>query len=148
MIIADAEKNYELLYLTWPTNYFAYQAKLMAGRAAMGRQGYSDAINYFTQLTKDTNCPANVAVQALFGYGGVLMQEPSPYTNNPTANFDQARRVFEVICQTYPQSEQAALAWGEIGDCYLQLTNYDKAIVAYAQVTNSAKPGRCQSRSV
>ncbi len=134
----DAEKNYELLYLKWPTNYLAYEAKLMAGRAAMGRQGYSDAINYFTTLTSDTNCPANLYVQALFAYGGALMLEPSSDTNNALANFEQAVQVFKVVCQSYPQSEQAALAWGEIGDCDLQLTNYDDATNAYAQVTNSA----------
>ena len=134
---ADAEKNYELLFQTWPTNYLAYQAKLMAGRAAMGRYSYSDARDYFTQLTADTNCPANVFIQALFGRGGALMLEPSPDTNNPVANFGQAIQVFQVICQSYPTNEQAALAWGEIGDCYLQLTNYDAATAAYAQVTNS-----------
>jgi len=140
----DAEKNYELLFQTWPTNYLAYEAKLMAGRAAMGRFGYSDAIQYFISLTSDTNCPPGLALQALFAYGGALMQEPSQNTNNPVANFDQARRVFEAICQTYPQSEQAALAWGEIGDCYLQLAGqpqgehfYDDATNAYAQVISS-----------
>ena len=140
----DAEKNYELLFQNWPTNYLAYQAKLMAGRAAMGRQGYTDAIDYFTQLTSDTNCPPNVYLQALFAYGDALMLEPSQETNNPVANFEQAIQVYKAIVQSYPQSEQAALAWGEIGDCYLQLAGqpqdahfYDDATNAYAQVINS-----------
>jgi hypothetical protein len=42
-----------------------------------------------------------------------------------------------LICQTYPSSEQAALAQGEIGNCYLQLTNYVAATNAYAQVIAS-----------
>ena len=63
--------------------------------------------------------------------------QKEPDTNSPLANFDQAIPVFKAICKSYPESEQAALAWGEIGDCYLQLTNYDAATGAYAQVTNS-----------
>ena len=134
----NAERNYKNVFQNWPTNNLAYPAKMMAGRAAMGRFGYSDAIDYFTSLTSDTNCPPDLDAQALFAYGGALMQKESD-TNSPLANFDQAIRVFKAICQSYPESEQAALAWGEIGDCYLQLTNYDAATGAYAQVTNSPK---------
>ena len=141
---ADAEKNYELLFQTWPTNYLAYQAKLMAGRAAMGRQGYSDAIDYFTQLTSDTNCPPDVYLPALFAYGDALKLEPSQDTNDPVANFEQAIQVYKAIVQSYPQSEQAALAWGGMGDCYLQLAGqpqgahfYEDATNAYVQVINS-----------
>ena len=140
----DAEKNYELLFQNWPNSSLADQAKLMAGRAAMGRFGYSDAIQYFISLTSDTNCPPGLALQALFAYGSALMQMPSSETNNPLANFEQAIGVFKAIGQSYPQSEQAALAWGEIGDCYLQLAGrpqgahfYDDATNAYAQVINS-----------
>jgi TolA-binding protein len=133
----NAERNYKYVFQNWPESSLAYPAKMMAGRAAMGRFGYSDAIDYFTTLTSDTNCPPDLDAQALFAYGGALMQKESSDTNNPLANFDQAVRVFKAICQSYPGSEQAALAWGEIGDCYLQLTNYDAATGAYAQVTNS-----------
>jgi tetratricopeptide (TPR) repeat protein len=37
----------------------------------------------------------------------------------------------------YPTNEPGALAWFYLGDCYLQLTNYDAATNAYAQVFNS-----------
>jgi TolA-binding protein len=145
----DAERNYELLFHNWPNSgRLAYEAKLMAGRAAMGRQGYSDAIQYFTSLTSDTNCPPEVLVQALFAYGGALMQGPSQDTNDPLDNFGQAIQVFKAIGQTYPQTEQAALAWGMIGDCYLQLAGqpqgahfYGDATNAYAQVINSSLAG-------
>ena len=140
----DAEKNYELLFQNWPDSSLADQAKLMAGRAAMGRFGYSDAIQYFISLTSDTNCPPGLALEALFAYGGALMQMPSSDTNNPLANFEKAIQVFKAISQTYPQSEQAALAWGEIGDCYLQLAGqpqgahyYDDATNAYVEVISS-----------
>jgi TolA-binding protein len=142
----DAEKNYKLLFQNWPNSRLAYAACVMAGRAALARQGYSDAIGYFTTLTSDTNCPPEVVVQALFGYGGALMlKPPDDPTNDPLANFAQAVQVFQAITQNYPQTAQAALAWGEMGDCYLQLAGqprgaqfYDYATNVYAQVINSS----------
>lgn len=137
----EAERNYEYVFQNWPTNFLAYPAKMMAGRAAMGRGSYQDATNYFTSLTLDTNCPSDLYAQALFAYGGALVQMPSSDTNNPLANFAQAIPVLQTISQTYPNSEQAALAQGEIGKCYIQLTNYDAATNAFAQVINSTNTG-------
>lgn len=136
---ANAEKNYEMVFQNWPNSELAYPAKLMAGRAAMGRQGYEDAKYYFLMLTSDTNCPPQLDAQAMFAYGDVLMQQPSSDTNNPLANFKSAIPYFQLICQQYAGSEQAALAYGEIGDCYLQLATqaphfYDDATNAYSQV--------------
>jgi len=140
----NAEKNYQLLFQNWPASKLAYPARMMAGRAAMGRLGYSDAIQYFISLTSDTNCPPDLDAQALFAYGGALMHVESSDTNNPLANFGQAIQVFKAIGQSYPQSYEAALAWGEMGDCYLQLAGqpqgthfYSDATNAYAQVINS-----------
>jgi TolA-binding protein len=149
----DAERNYQLLFQKWPASSLAYPARMMAGRAAMGRLGYSDAIQYFMSLTSDTNCPPDLDAQALFAYGSALMHMESTDTNNPLANFKLAIQVFEAIGQSYPQSEQAALAWGEVGDCYLQLAGqpqgarfYDDATNAYAQVIN-APPASAGARS-
>ena len=135
----DAEKNYQSIFqnTNWQGSPLIYQARMMAGRAAVGRLGYSDAINYFTSLTGDTNCPPDLSAQALFAYGGALMQKNSSDTNNPLANFQLATNVFGQIVQMYPTNELSALAWGEIGDCDLQLTNFDAATNAYAQVVNS-----------
>jgi len=140
----EAERNYKLLYqnTNWqgfPLVYtnLAYQARLMAGRAAVGLSSYKDAIEHFTSLTSDTNCPADLNAQALFAYGSVLMQKESDDTNHPLANYQKAADVFSSICQLYPTNESGALAWNEIGDCDLQLTNYDGATNAYAQVIAS-----------
>ena len=135
---AEAERNYEYVFQNWPSSTnLAYPAKIMAGRAAMGRGSYQDAISYFTSLTADTNCPADYDAQALFAYGDALSLMESTNINDSLANFKQAIVLFKFICQTYPTNEQAMLAQGEIGDCYLQLTNYDAATNAYAQVINS-----------
>ena len=136
----DAERNYEYVFQNWPESQLAYPAKIMAGRAAMGRGSYEDATNYFTSLTDDTNCPPDYDAQALFAYGDALVQMPSPDTNNPLANFNLAVAVFKTICQKYPANGFGARAWGETGDCYYQLGDYVSATNAYSQVyfnTNS-----------
>ncbi len=135
----NAEKNYKFIYQNFaPTNDLAYPARMMAGHAAVARQGYSDAIrDYFLKLEEDTNCPMELRVQATFAHGTALMRMESTDTNNPLANFQRATNVFSQICQLPSTNEFAALAWGEIGDCDLQLANYDEATNAYAQVVNS-----------
>jgi TolA-binding protein len=143
----NAEENYQLVFQYWPNSSLAYPAILMAGRSAMGRQGYEDAKDYFLKLMGETNAPPqldpqnwySLDAQAWFYYGDVLMDEPSSDTNNPLANFKQAIPYFEYVCKQYTGSEQAALAWGEIGDCYLQLATqssqyYSDATNAYQQV--------------
>lgn len=139
---ADAEKNYELVFQKWPASEPAYPARLMAGRSAMARLGYSDAIRYFTGLMADTNCPVDLRVQATFAEGDVLMRMDSTDTNNPLANFQSAAKVFSQIAPLDPANESAVLlAECKIGDCDLQLANYDAATNAYARVfenTNAA----------
>jgi tetratricopeptide (TPR) repeat protein len=139
---ADAEKNYELVYQNFsPTNELAYPARIMAGRAAVGRQDYNGAIyNYFIKVEGDTNCPMNLRVQAAFAHGDALMLMDSAKTNDPLANFSAATNVFASIIQLNPTNESAALAWLEMGKCELQLTNYDAATNAYAQVLSTNSP--------
>jgi len=148
----DAERNYQALYqnTNWqefPLVYtnLAYRARLMAGRAAMGRQGYNDAINHFKELTSDTNCPPDLNGQALFAYGGALMFLDAPDTN-ALANFQLATNVFSQIC---PTNELGALAGLEIGDCNLQMGALAAATNAYARVLNSSFAdisARCQAQ--
>jgi TolA-binding protein len=134
----NAERNYKSVFENWPASELANQARMMAGRAAVARLGYSDAIrDYFTKLESDTNCPIDLRVQATFEHGFALMRSDSTDTNNPLANFAAATNEFFQIVQLYPTNDQGALAWFYIGDCYLQLTNYDAATNAYAQVLNS-----------
>ena len=141
----NAERNYKYIFqnANWQgsplenrTNLF-YPAQMMAGRAALGRLGYSDAIGYFTSLTGDTNCPPNLALSASFAYSSTLMLMNPTGTNSPLANFQMATNVFGQIAQANPTNEQGALAWFYIGECDMQLTNYDAATNAYAQVFNS-----------
>jgi tetratricopeptide (TPR) repeat protein len=73
-------------------------------------------------------------VQAKFAWGSTLMAMSPADTNNPLANFQMATNVFGQIAQAYPTNEWGALAWGEVGDCDLQLDNFDAATNAYAQI--------------
>ncbi|HKI70174.1 MAG TPA: tetratricopeptide repeat protein, partial [Verrucomicrobiae bacterium] len=135
----NAEKNYQLVFQKWPDSDLAYQARMMAGRSAVARQSYSDAIGYFTNLTSDLNCPADIKTKAIFAYGDSLMREDSPDATNKYANIEEAIRVFSKINQLNPTNTQAALAYGKIGNCYLQLAvqdphQYDAATNAYEQV--------------
>jgi TolA-binding protein len=145
----DAERNYQMLYqnTNWQGSLLIYPARLMAGHAAMGRQGYKDAIDHFMTLTSDTNCPPDLNGQAMFAYGGALMLLDSPATNNPLANFQLATNIFSQVCQLYPTNEPGALAWNEIGDCDLQLGAFDAATNAYAQVFNTNAPANISARS-
>jgi TolA-binding protein len=143
----DAERNYELVYQNFSTNVLAWRARLMAGRAAVARQGYSNAIDYFKTLETDTNCPMDLRVQAAFAHGNALMQMDSAETNNPLANFSTATNVFASIVRSNPTNEAAACAWGKIGECEIQLALYDAATNHYAQVLNTNVQANTSLRS-
>ena len=131
---ANAEKNYELVGEKFSGNELAYPARLRAGRAAMNRQGYSEAIrDYFVKLEEDTNCPPDLRIQAMFAHGEALMHAESVDTNNPAGNFQVAAKVFARIVQAGPNTATAALAWCSIGECDVQFADYDAATNAYAQ---------------
>ena len=140
---AGAETNYENIFQNpaWRNaSSLVYKAQLMAGRAAMARNGYPDATRYFTALISDTNCPANLGVQARFACAAAWMQIPSADTNNPLGNFTTAISFLNQITQMNPTNDAAARAWGEIGKCYFQLNNYDEATAAFAQVYSPGAP--------
>ena len=139
----DAERNYKAIFQNpgWRNSPLFWQAQMMAGRAALGRLGYLDAIGYFTGLAGDTNCPAELVAPARFAYGSTLMLMSSTDTNNPLANFQVATNVFAQIAQANPTNEWGAQAMIEIGNCDLQLGDFDRATNAFAQVINSPFAG-------
>src|SRR6266853_2065051 len=75
----EAESNYQLCYQNTnrPGSMLSYQARMMAGRAAFARQGWKDAIQYFTNLTSDLKCPSELWAQAMFAYGDTLLIQDS-----------------------------------------------------------------------
>jgi tetratricopeptide (TPR) repeat protein len=138
----EAEKHFSLLYHYWPTSYLAAEACMMAGRAAIGRSGYGEAITHFTNLTSNPNCPKALLSPALFAYGSALRLKEESNSTNRMANLMVAAGVFDQIIQREnTNTDVAAAAWGEIGNTYYQLgaldaLYYARALEAYQQVTN------------
>jgi tetratricopeptide (TPR) repeat protein len=61
----------------------------------------------------------------------------STVTNDPLHNYSEATNVFASIIRLNPTNEAAARAWGKIGECCLQLADYDAVTNACAQVLNA-----------
>ena len=135
----SAELNYQLVYKStnWTSSRLTYQAQMMAGRSALARFSYSEATNYFSSLPGQTNCPIDLQLQASFACGDALMSRTD--TTNHEADLKEAVQWFDSIYTKYPTNDLAPLAWGEAGNCYLQLatpTNrfFELASNAYQQV--------------
>ncbi len=125
-----AEGNYELIFQDYPTNELAGPARLMAGRAAMGRFNYKDAAGYFEKLINNSNCVEELRIKAKFGYCEALRELAASDTN---ASLQTATNVLAQICPAAATNLAGALAWSELGDCDLQLGALDAATNAYAQ---------------
>ncbi len=142
-----AEQNYKLLFqnTNWPPSKLTYEAQLMAGRAAVARQGWGDAKDYFTGLYNNANGPSlDLRLQALFEHGRALMRVVDPTDTNKLANCEEATRAFGRICDDYPTNRLAVPAWIEKANCYLQWglarQQYDSltnAVNAYQRVIES-----------
>ncbi len=139
---AGAETNYENIFQNsaWRNSALIYPAQFMAGRAAMARNGYPDATRYLGSLISDTNCPPDLGITARFACAAAWMQIPSPDTNNPGANYGTALSLLGQVIQINATNSDAARAWGEIGDCNLQMNNLSAAESAYEQVFDSNAP--------
>ena len=104
-----AERNYQVFFQTtnWPPDELTYQAQLMAGRAAVARQGWKDAKAYFTQLYNNTNGlpkgpSLDLRYQALFEHALALIRVADPADTNRLANLEQATIALGRICDDYP----------------------------------------------
>jgi TolA-binding protein len=133
-----AELNYKEVFNDWPNSRLAFQARMMAGMAAFARSP-QDAKIYFTDLTRDSNCPPGLVAQAAFALGDANLE--LPLAGNPT-KFKDAIEWFRYITTTFTNSPISAQAWGRIGDCYFALgsedpAQYEVASNAYVRVMES-----------
>jgi hypothetical protein len=118
----------------------------MAGRAAMARQGYEEAIGYFTKLINE-GCPTEFMVQAFFEYGDATMRADAAQGEPALTNYWRAISIFSKIPQLYPTNELVPIAWGRIGDCYLQYssqnpTYYTNAAASYQKALDFSSADR------
>jgi len=116
-----AEKAYQELYQRNPAcGDLAYQARLMAGRAALARQSPTEASDYFLQVINDTNAPAAIVAKANFAFGDASLQRFHDSLKEPTCKdyWNNALASFSKLTNGSPTNATAPLAMGRIGDCY------------------------------
>jgi TolA-binding protein len=130
-------------WTNWPSGELQFQARMMAGRAALARQSVKDARDYFVSVVNDEKCPPELVAEACFALGDVLMEEPAPQPINAATNLGKAITMFDKIIVLYATSRLVPAALGRIGDCYLQLAAqdakyYDNAIEFYQKSVAAA----------
>jgi tetratricopeptide (TPR) repeat protein len=135
-----AENSYQLVYqkTNWQSSDLSYQARMMAGRSAMARFAYKQAIGYFNLLL-GPDCPRDLQVQATIAYADATIAQES---TNKTADLNDAIQSLKTIPQAQGDTAEAAQAWGRIGDCYFALgakdpSQYTNAVAAYQKVIDS-----------
>ena len=135
----QAEMVYQEIYknTNLPPSELTYQAQMMAGRAAMRRQGVPEAINHFTDLTSDLKCPPEIRFEALFAYSDALQSQES---TNKAQDYAKAISILGLVLteikQTQTTNRLAAAALGAQGNCYLQLAQQKGQL---DQLTNAAQ---------
>jgi TolA-binding protein len=138
---SSAEEEFQKLIRQWPGSSLAYQAELMAGRAASFRQAAKDVERYCTNLSSNPKCPAEVKFQALFLLGDAMASET---TTNYEETMKEVMKVFGFIANEYPTNKLAALALGQKA-CYAlqwaqnssETNKYDIVSNAFVEVINS-----------
>jgi tetratricopeptide (TPR) repeat protein len=119
----SAEANYELLYQKFPNaGDLPYQALLMAGRAALARQGTIDARGHFADLVANPDARLHfpdLVAQGWFALGDTILQQ---FQDNPTNGtfFNEAIQAISNLTNGAPTNAMAALAYGRLGDYYMQ----------------------------
>ncbi|MDX1952237.1 MAG: tetratricopeptide repeat protein [Verrucomicrobiota bacterium] len=129
----------------WTVSDLRYQAQLMAARTAFARQGYNDARAYLTNLLADLNCPPAIVPEAWFLLGDLLIEQRVAGTTNQLNNYVEALNAYTRIVTQFPTNRLEPLAWGQIGNCHLQLASqypesFEKATNAYFRLLNSKHP--------
>jgi TolA-binding protein len=130
----------------WPVTNLTYQARLMAGRSAFAGQLWKDAEVHFTTLVSERSCPDEIVAEAFFALGDTFIkQDATP--GKPLQKFIDAKSAFDKITQLFATNRVVErlvpLAWGRIGDCYLQMASqdpkqYENATNAYAKAMASS----------
>lgn len=126
-----------------------YRARLMAGRAAVARQSFRNAREHFDWVITngpayrtESPAPVSVTAEAYLLRGDTFLNEDRTDSPDPLFSFGEAITAYRKVIQLAPTNEVAAIAWGRIGDCSLQLATqdpvrYQDAANAYRQVMSS-----------
>lgn len=132
----NAEIHFQRLYenTNWAVSELTYRAKMQAGRAAFARKGFNNARPLFSQILNDKPPYPDLVAEAYFAYGDCLMMEALGSTNI-YAKYGEASTAFGNITRKYGTNAIVAKAWGNLGNCYLQLARED--VSSYSNATNA-----------
>jgi len=114
---AGADFAYQNLWKLFPNDALVYQARLMAGQAAL-HYDKPQASNDFFVLVNDTNTPAPIKNEAWFQLGYTDFQLfQDAHTNN--ALLDAAIAALSKVTNSSPSNTLAPQALGQLGNCWL-----------------------------
>jgi TolA-binding protein len=109
-----------------PPAYLAWQARLMAGLAAFNHQDLPGASKDFYTVANDTNAPAEFVTQAWFQFGHTEFQQFQKAGTNESLLTD-AISALSKVTNSSPTNSLAALAFGELGNCYMASADLNKS---------------------
>ena len=133
----NAEIQFRRIYqnTNWPLSELTYEAKMQEGRAAFARKGFNNAQELFTQILNEKPAYPDLVARAFLAYGDCLMIQAAISTN-AFARYEEASKAFRNLTILYATNSVAPKAWGNLGNCYLQLAQQDPAYY-YSEATNS-----------
>lgn len=158
-----AESCFQKVYEQWPQSGLRYQAKMLAGIAAVGRQGYSDAREHYFQpifdqgrhINPNSDVPDDLVVEAFFAQADTLvMEEPLMEESRQRGQIQDAINTLEWIGHNYPKHPLVPVAKARMAELYFQLgvenpARYENAIQLYREVLgyeNISPLVRCKTR--
>lgn len=122
-----AEFNFQLLYgnTNWLASELHDQARLMAGRAAVARQGFKDARDYFLSVATNSTSP-RLRAQAWLFVGDTFTEVPAAASGDTLKqSFGEAINAFSRLTNSFPNDPLVPVAIGRIGDCHFQLASQE-----------------------
>jgi TolA-binding protein len=156
----NALRNYQIILenTNWPRTRLTYEARMRAGQSAFAAELWKNAVEHFSALINDPDCPVEQAAEAFIALGDTYLKEGLT-TAGPLDKFKEARNAFEKIIQlplfatNLLTRRLVPLAWGRVADCYLQLASqdpeqYKNATNAYWQVMRPESPADISVRSL
>ncbi len=133
----NAEIQFRRIYQSTnlpPASELAYLARMQEGRAAFARQGFNNAHEIFSQIVNDKPPYPDLVARAYFALADCLWAQASLSTN-AFAKYAEAAKAFGNITFLYGTNEVAPKAWGNLGNCLLQLAQQNPK--SYQEVTNA-----------
>jgi outer membrane protein assembly factor BamD (BamD/ComL family) len=109
------------------------RAQMMAGRAAVARQGYDDARKSFSVLLSNPSTTDNIRSQAIFALGDLTLIDIGSSAEKALPRLIQSTNAFYSLVKISPTNKLAAKAWGKIGDGCLLISKDHPNYLSHAK---------------